>query len=156
MDTSFELRQLIITHHQGGVSCRRIAELLAKPKSTVIDIVQRFKRTGSIQPSRTGRCGRPRKLTDRDERALLRKSVSDPKLTAREIRSNVGSAVLGVSISTVKRCLRRRGRLSFRPVKSPSLNAAQRKVRLQWCKQFRDWDEEKWQQVSITSMNEFV
>jgi hypothetical protein len=56
-------------------------------------------------------------LTDRDERALLRGSVSDPKLTAPEICFSVGGSAIGVSVRTVKRCLIRCERFSFRPRK---------------------------------------
>lgn len=148
MDVPTEIRNLIITYHQDGMSRRRIAELVHRPKSTVIDIVRHYNETGSIETLRSGRCGRPRLLSQRDERALARESVANPHLTAREIRSRVGGAAQNASISTVKRALRHQGRYSYRPRKSPSLNKAQRMTRLRWCKKYRVWDATKWRHVS--------
>jgi transposase len=148
MDLPQAVRQLIIEYHCDGVNCRRIAELLKRPKSTVIDIVRKYKDTGSLQSERVGRCGRPRLLSVRDERALARASVADPHLTAREIRTQVGGNAAVASVATVKRALRRQGRRTYRPSKSPALNAAKRWSRLQWCRKYRDWDEGKWNLVS--------
>ncbi|CAK9249730.1 unnamed protein product [Sphagnum jensenii] len=86
----------------------------------------------------------PKILFERDERALARVSVVNPKKTAQEIRTSVGSSA---SISIVKRALRRHGRLAFRLRKAPSLNAAQQRTRLKWCLQFQHWDEEKWKNM---------
>lgn len=148
MDIPVEIRRLIITHHQDGKSIRAIAEIVHLNKSTVYDIVQLFKDTGDVLPRRAGRCGRHRILTGHDERALARASVTNPHLTAREIRAQVGGRTSTASISTVKLSLRRQGRHSYRPHKSPSLNAAQRRTRLKWCKKYQEWDEDKWKLVS--------
>ena len=151
MDVPVEIRRLIVNYHMEGMSCRKIAETLHRPKSTVIDIVRRYKEGGIIQTLRVGRCGRPSLLSYRDERALVRESVANPRLTAREIQSNVGGIALNVSLNTVKRSLIRHGRCSYRPMKSPSLNSAQCKVRLQWCKRYETWDALKWSKVSHKS-----
>lgn len=148
MDLPQAIRQLIIDYHCDGVSCRRISEILKRPKSTVIDIVRKFKDTGSVEPMRVGRCGRLRMLSVRDDRAISRASVADPHLTAREIRTRVGGNAAVASLSTVKRSLRRQGRSIYRPSKSPALNSAKRRTRLKWCKKYRDWDEGQWSQVS--------
>jgi transposase len=150
MDAPLITRKLIVQHHQNGHSCRSIAAMVNIPKTNVIRFVRHFTDTGSIIAKRIGRCGRPRILSERDERALARVSVVNPKKTAQEIRTSVGSSA---SISTVKRALRRQGRLAFRPRKSPSLNAAQQRTRLKWCLQFQHWDEEKWRNVSQKEFN---
>ena len=138
MDLPQAIRQLIIEYHCDGVSCRRIAEILKRPKSTVIDVVRKFKDTGSLKPGRVGRCGRPRILSVGDERAIARASVADPHLTGREIRAHVRGNAAMASVSTVKRSLRRQSRCIYRPSKSPALNAAKRWTHLQWCRKYRD------------------
>jgi len=49
----------------------------------------------------------------------------NPRRTAREVRTEAGGDTAYFSLSTVQRCLRRTGLLSYRPVKSPSLSASQ-------------------------------
>jgi transposase len=147
MDVPPQIRNLIVCHLQAGHSCRSIAQMVAVPKSTVIRLVKRFKTTGNVQATRQGNCGRPPLLSQRDERLLARTSVVKPTLNARELRASVGGRVSYASISTVQRALRRQGRFSYRPKKSPSLNAAQRLTRLKWCKKHMNWDEERWRKV---------
>lgn len=147
MDVPQDVRNLLVAHHEAGHSWRRIAEMVNMPKSTVSNILRRYRETGSAQAMRVGRCGRPRSLSERDERALARASTVNPKLTAREIRSTVGGRVAAVSVSTIKRALRRQGRYAHRPRKSPSLTTAQQKARLQWCRKHSGWEVEKWRKV---------
>ena len=144
MDLPQAIRQLIIEYHCDGVSCRRIAEIFKRPMSTVIDIVRKFKDTGSLEPGHVERCGRSRILSARDERAIARAGVADPPLTVREIRAHVRGNAAMASISTMKRSLRRQGRAS----KSPALNVAKRLTHLHRCRKYRDWDEGKWSLVS--------
>ena len=148
MDVPPSVRELIVSHHLSGHSCRQIATMVHVSKSTVIRLVKRYKDTGSIEAIRIGNCGRHLLLSQRDERALARESVADPTRTAREIQSSVRGNTTWASISTIKRALRRQGRLAFRPRKSPSLNIAQRQVRLRWCQEHRNWTKEQWTRVS--------
>jgi hypothetical protein len=75
--------------------------------------------------------------------------------TARQLRTLVGGNVATVSLPTVKRTLIRQGRLAYRPCKSPSLNAHQRLVRLQWCRQFGNWTEEDWKKVGFAILQKY-
>jgi predicted ArsR family transcriptional regulator len=143
------IRDLIIKHHNNGRSVRSIAQQLDIPKSTVNNILQHYMKTGSIQTNYIGRCGRPRRLSDREERTLSRASVINPVATARQLRATVGGRVASVSLSTIKRALTHQGRLAYRPRKSPSLNRAQQITRLRWCQQHSSWDIDKWMQVSF-------
>ena len=72
-------------------------------------------------------------------RVIYRESVRNPQPAAAEIKTLVSGSVPDVSIATMKRELRRCGRFSFRPVKSPSLTPSQMRVRLLWARQRKDW-----------------
>ena len=61
------------------------------------------------------------------ESALARSSRIDPTLTARQIQAEVGGSAIDVSLSTVKRTLRRKGRVAHRPLKAPMLTASRKK-----------------------------
>jgi transposase len=147
MDVPLDIRTLIVSHHNEGHSGRKIAEMVNLAPETVRNIIRRYRKSGSIQANRVGRCGRPRMLSLRDERMLARASIANPKLTAREIRATVGGRSAAATIRTVQRVLCRQGRNAIRPKKSPSLNQAQQKVRLRWCRA-HDWDEDRWRKVS--------
>jgi transposase len=147
MDVPVNIRHLIVRHCLLGKSSREIAEILNICKSTVNNVLKRFKKTGNVMPTRAGKCGRHRLLSEGDERLLRRASVVDPTLTANELRTCVGGSVSRVSISTVRRTLVRRGRFSYRPRKCPTLTPAQMRVRLIWCRKNCHRTEQQWKKV---------
>jgi transposase len=150
MDISQPVRNLIIERHlTGGQSWRQIANSFGLPKSSVSNILRRYKKQGITGTIRKGKCGRKRSLTLRDERNLARLSTANPQATARQVRASVGSPVTDVSISTIKRSLQRSGRAAYRPSKSPTLSAAQRLTRLQWCRAHVEWKTVDWKKVSF-------
>jgi transposase len=142
MDVPQNIRNLIVEHYNNGHSCRHIASMVNRPKSTVHNILKRHCQTGSSIATRFGNCGRKRILTDRDERRLATFSTINPRATARQLRALVGGNVANASLTTVKDALLRQGKRAQRPFKSPSLNGSQQRRRLQWCQQFSAWDEE--------------
>jgi transposase len=149
MDTPQTLRNVIVAHHQEGLlSWRQIASLLKVPKSTVSNILRGYCKTGSVGVKRIGKCGRKSLLSPQDERALARASKADPLATPRHMQNAVGGRLLDVSISTVKRALRKHDRHAYRPRKCPKLNAGHIRNRLLWCKRHENWDEDKWSKVS--------
>ena len=147
MDIPINIRNLIMDHHLDGRTSRDIADMFGISKSAVNYLIQRFRTTGSLMPTRSGRCGRPRFLSRRDERVLRRASVIAPASTARQLRSNIGGNVSQVSVRTVQRALNRSGRIAWRPRKSPALTPSQMKVRLKWCQRYRHYTEEQWRMV---------
>jgi len=148
-DIPEDLRTLIIDHHKNNLSIRAIANIVNHPKSTVADIVKHYKETGKVTSGKKGRCGRNKKLSPRTERALARESKNNPLLSARQIKSEVLGSLSSISTRTVSRSLRRQNRIPYRPVKAPSLTPAQKKVRLQWCRQYQSWTVENWQKVTV-------
>lgn len=71
-NTTFEMRQLVIMHNEREKSIREIATLLKIPKSTVCDIIQRFKHDDRIDS--TIYKGAPKKLTAYD-RCFIRREI---------------------------------------------------------------------------------
>jgi transposase len=148
MDVPQEIRNIMVHHHEAGYSCRQIALMVNRPKSTVNNILKRYSQMGTSQATRFGKCGRKKILS---ERGLATFSTINPQATARQLRALVGGNVATASLTTVKDALRRQGKHARRPLKSPSLNASQRTTRLRWCQQYSAWDEEKWKKVSCHS-----
>ena len=148
MDVPHDVRQLIISHYEAGFSYRIIASMVNRPKSTVADIIQHVKNTQQVSSSRKGICGRPRMLSTRDERALGRAFISNPQATARELQGMVQGSTTEVSIDTIRRSLRRQGRICYRPKKAPCLSAANKRIRLRWCHHYVGWTTQQWENVS--------
>jgi transposase len=150
MDIPQSLRDVIVAYHEDGkMSWRRIAATLMLPKSTVSNILRKYCQTGSSAASRKGNCGRRPCLTTRDERGLARASKNHPSATARELRERVGGRLSSVSLTTVKKTLRKYGLHAYRPRKSPLLTPVRIRNRLKWCKEHLEWNEEKWAHVSF-------
>jgi transposase len=83
MDTPTATRKLVISNYLAGLTQLNISEHLKVPKSTVCDIIDKFRRSGDVSCSRRGKCGRRRNLTVRDDRLLTRASSANPHATAR-------------------------------------------------------------------------
>ncbi len=147
MDTPQAIRALIIRHHENGKSIRMISRDTNVPKSTVSDIITMHQRYGNHNVRRRGNCGRRRLFTPPMDRLIARYSVSNPQATSRRIREMVGNGVTEASLPTYRRCLRRTGVLTYRPVIAPRLSPAQRLARLQWARQHLHWSVEDWQCV---------
>lgn len=101
---SFDLRTRIVSAVKAGEhSLRELAEFFGVDLSTIVRLLQRFRRTGSVQPKAHGG-GAPPKL-DADCVARLLEAVrQQPDATLAELRSRVGVVC---SIMTIFRALRR-------------------------------------------------
>ena len=141
--------ELVVTKHQEGLSQYEIGNNLNLARTTVSTIIRRHKETGNASQNRFGRSGRKKCLTEHESRLIRRESLKNPRATASQIRPAVGGRVDDVSISTVRRELRRSGLVSYRPVKSPSLSAVQMRDRLAWCRLRQDWTVDMWKKVII-------
>jgi transposase len=147
MDTPRNICQLVINKLNAGFTQGVVAEQLEITQSAVKRICQRYKRTGSIDALRKGRCGRKSKISPHCARLLSRESLRNPKATARQVQAAVGDSANTVSVRTIQRSLIRSGLQTFRPVKSPSWTPAQMTARLEWAKKCRRWSVEKWKKV---------
>jgi hypothetical protein len=152
MDIPHNIRELIVAHHSAGKGSREIANILSVSKSAVNVIVKRFTTIGSVSATRIGNCGRPRLLSTRDEGLLSRASVANPTFNARDIRAHVGMSIPQVCLRTIQRSLIRRGRLAYRPRKSPDLSPIKRAVRLRWCRKYQHFTNDQWQRVSYLAV----
>jgi transposase len=101
---SIDLRVRIVAAVEGGEhSLRELAELFSVDLSTIVRLLQRFRRTGSLQPKAHG--GGARSKLDADTVSRLLELVrQQPDATLAELRSRLGVAC---SIMTIFRVLRR-------------------------------------------------
>ena len=87
--TSTELRTRAVVLMEMGVSCREVSRQLKVNVKTVYGIKKRLGETGSV--ANRPRSGRPNKTSVRQDRALVRYSLSDRRLTSPELRQRIES-----------------------------------------------------------------
>ena len=78
-----EVKAIILGHKNKGGKVREITEQVNIPKSTVQDIITRFRERGTH--STASRTGRPRKTTPADDRKIIREVLKNGKLSAKEV-----------------------------------------------------------------------
>ena len=130
MDTAVNIRQLIINKHNANIPQIEISKQLNVPKSTVNDIITKYKSTGTISSSRSNCGGHNKLLSVRDDRFIARACECSPQLTARQLQAAICTTIPMVCLSTFKNSLRRSGKIAYRCAKSPNLTKQQMNVRL--------------------------
>ncbi len=106
---SQDLRKNIISLHRKGEGYKKISKAVLISQNTVAKVVQTFKKDGTATISQR-RPGRPRKLTPRQERLLMRRVEENQHASSLQLSKEVESQT-GVTISrdTIRRTLQRNG-----------------------------------------------
>lgn len=101
---SLDLRWRIVTVVESGeFSLHEVGELFAVDLSTVVRLLQRYRRTGSVAPKPHGG-GRARKLNAKAVTRLLELVKQQPDATLVELRDRLG---ISCSVMTIFRALQR-------------------------------------------------
>lgn len=96
-ETSLDVRNLIIHHYKLGKTEKSIAEIVQKPRTTIHYIIKKFKTENTVINKE--RTGRPRKLTEIDERRIVREVRKDPKSNA-TVLAKFTEEHIGVSVTS--------------------------------------------------------
>ncbi len=146
-EMSQDLRKKIISLHKKGEGYKKISKALLISQNTVAKVVQTFKKDGTATISQT-RPGRPRKLTPRQERLLMRRVEENRHASSMQLSKEVESQT-GVTISrdTIRRTLKRNGMHGCRPRKKPLLKPRHKKARLEFARAHADKDEDYWDSI---------
>ncbi len=158
-EMSQDLRKKIISLHKKGEGYKKISKALLISQNTVAKVVQTFKKDGTATISQR-RPGRPRKLTPRQERLLMRRVEENRHASLLQLSKEVESQT-GVTISrdTIRRTLQRNGMHGCRPRKKPLLKPRHKKARLEFARAHADKDEDYWDSIlwsDETKINVFV
>lgn len=157
MDVTSEKRSVILAlKRHSNKSNREIARIVKVCHSTVTRIINRTKRRGTSSPQRTGKCGRKRKTTPRDECVLLRESKKYPRMTSHALRLSLLETGIEISDSTVRKRLLEKGRPARRPKKKQLLTQAMKKKRYDWAKKHKHWTAEDWRKVIFSDESHFL
>ncbi|KAK3506915.1 hypothetical protein QTP70_031190, partial [Hemibagrus guttatus] len=148
------LRQKIVEQYQKGVSQRKIAKSLKLSSSTVHNIIQRFRESGTISV-RKGQ-GRKTILDARDLRALRWHCITYRNATVMEITTWAQEYFQKtLSVNTIHRAIRRRRLKLYRSKKKPYLNMIQKHRRFLWAKAHLKWTVAKWKTVLWSDQSKF-
>ncbi len=133
----------IVEQYQKGVSQRKIAKSLKLSSSTVHNIIQRFRDSGTISVHKGQ--GRKTKLDARDLRALRRHCITYRNATGMEITTWAQEYFQKtLSVNTIHRAIRRCRLKLYRSKKKPYLNMIQKRRRFLWAKAHLKWTVAKW------------
>ncbi len=148
------LRRKIVEQYQKGVSQRKIAKSLKLSSSTVHNIIQRFRESGTISV-RKGQ-GRKTILDARDLRVLRRHCITYRNATVMEITTWVQEYFQKtLSVNTIHRAIRRCRLKLYRSKKKPYLNMIQKRRRFLWAKAHLKWTVAKWKTVLWSDESKF-
>lgn len=153
-EISSETRSAIVVLYNEGKSERAIASQLKVSKTCVHHTIVRYKETGSHQGR--PRSGRPRATTSSEDNFIVVTSKRNRRLTAPEIRAEVNKTRSDpVSLTTVKRRLRDAKLFGRVVVRKPLLRPQNKKKRMQWALNHRDWTEEDFKKVLWSDESKF-
>ncbi len=108
---SNDLRERVVALHETGVSIRAVAQLFGLAPSTVSKWAQRWRRTGSVSPSKFG--GHRRALLEPHGAWIRARYEQRPELTLEGLRAELAARGVKVSYGAVRNFVHTQG-LSFK------------------------------------------
>lgn len=96
-EMSQDLRKKIIALHKKGDVYKKISKALLISQNTVAKVIQKFKKDGTATISER-RPGRPRKLTPRQERFLMRRVEENRQASSLQLAKEI-ECQTGVTVS---------------------------------------------------------
>lgn len=151
---SLEERVRVSVMNHEGFSSRQIAVRLGCSQSTVVRLLQKIAKTGSVVDR--VRSGRPRLSTLRQDRTLRRISLTNRKLTSPELlREWWEKCDIVASPSTVRRRCLQFGLRGCKARRKPLMTDVQRRKRIQWARQYANWSCEMWEKVLFSDESTF-
>ncbi len=126
--------------------CREKMKSLKLSSSTVHNIIQKFRESGTISVRKSQ--GRKTILDARDLRALRRHCITYRNATVMEITTWAQEYFQKtLSVNTIQRAIRRCRLNLYRSKKKPYLNMIQKRRRFLWAKAHLKWTVAKWKTV---------
>ena len=139
--TPFE-RGTIYGQRLAGCTISQIAEALNTSESTVKYTL--YKTIHNENQEDKPHTGRPKRMTSRERRSLIRTVRSDPSINYSDLKENLGT---NVSTSTLYREIKTYGLTNWLAKKRPLLTPEVAAKRYAWAKAREDWGPDKWQKI---------
>ena len=151
---SYENRVKIVVLREEGYSLSVIASKVKCSRSCVSKTLARLKETKSLKDRK--RSGRPRISSLREDRALVRISTQNRRLTSSHLKREwqETSGVLS-SARTVRRRLDEAGLYGRVARRKPLLTDKHRRVRLEWAREREHWSARDWESIIWSDESKF-
>ena len=155
---SIDIRDLVIQHWEdkesGIISERKIAEWVQIPKSTVHDIISKYKKTKLIKNIK-GR-GRKQTFTDRQKKSIIGKVIANPRLSAPKIADEIKNDIgITTSHQTIRNILHHASFKSAYAKKKPFISKKNQKKRLQFARSHINKDSSFWNSIIWSDESRF-
>ncbi|GFS84182.1 HTH_Tnp_Tc3_2 domain-containing protein [Trichonephila clavipes] len=148
-------RGIIAGCHLCGKSVREIADILQKPKSTVRDVIVKWKRRGNETAEK--RTGRPKILGERSHVTLKRVVKQNRESSLVEISQEFqSSSGISVSSRTVRRELKNLEFHGRAATHKPNITLQNAKHRMICCRVHRHWTVDMWKSVLWSDESRFT
>ena len=144
-DLSEELRKAIVDGHKGGLGYKKLARQFNIHLSTVREIIYKWRASKTV--SSLPRSGRPKKLTERTKRKLVRKVTSNPAMTSKDLQEHLAESNVHVHRSTIRRVLNDSGLHARVARKKPLLRKQNKQARLNFAKSHLDKPDDYWNHI---------
>ncbi|CAB4429059.1 unnamed protein product [Rhizophagus irregularis] len=139
-----------------GLSLREVAARIGENVhySSISRLKKKYKETNSVYDKK--KTGRPRKLTDRDERIMVRRIMTDECSTGVSVQKSLKiNDKIEVSERTVQRALNRNGLFACAKCKKPLLSKTHREKRLKFARKYQKWTVSDWSKVVWSDESKF-
>ncbi|KAG2192872.1 hypothetical protein INT47_006044 [Mucor saturninus] len=144
---------LIIGRFQADQSIADIQLAMSIPRSTIVDCVNRWKETGiGISETRKGRLP---KLSERDQRAVVRSFMEEPFMPFVAPKEELKTAGVDIHRQTLSKYAAINGFGSYSPAYIPKLTPRHMQRRLTWAKDKVKWTPERWENVIWSDESKF-
>jgi hypothetical protein len=147
-------KKLMIFHlWSKGYSERKIGEELGIGKTTVHNLITKWKKTGSLD--RKSGQGRKRITSPTTDRYITTSVKRDRFITAKAIKEERG---LGdICENTIRNRIKESGEFdSYWAVRKPFISARNRRIRVEWAKAHLNWTVNDWRRILWSDESPFV
>lgn len=153
-ELSSEKKSDIIRLLKDGKSISSISEITKIPRTTINSVIKKFNESGSIE--NFPRIGRPKKLTDHNERYLMCQVKANPRLNASEL-AKMSSEQLNIDVTpqTVRNMLHKQDFHARIAKKKPYISKKNRQIRLAFGKEHINKPLEFWKDVIFADESKF-
>ncbi|GFW19168.1 transposable element Tcb1 transposase [Trichonephila clavipes] len=141
-------RGRIVAYRDCRLSFRKIGSRVGRNQTTLMLICERWMQEGTR--GRHGRSHPSQCTTSREDREIMRISVTDSSVTSRTVEQHIESVTHSVSLRTIRCRLQQSGLSARHPLIGLPLTQNHRRLRRQWCDERRMWRRGEWNEVVFT------